>query len=108
MLYYVHMDELEQNNGKQYYLWRAVDQDGDVVDVYLQFKRDGATAKRLFKRLLKSHGGEPRKIVTDKLRSYDVAHRELVPDAIHATRTRERAMRRFKSPKHAQRFLGVH
>ena len=56
-------------NGKQHYLWRAVDQDGEVVDVYLQAKRDGAAAKRFFKRLLRSHGSEPRKIVTDKLRS---------------------------------------
>jgi putative transposase len=60
-------------NGKQHYLWRAVDQDGDVVDVYLQAKRDGAAARRFFKRLLRSSGGEPRKIVTDKLRSYPVA-----------------------------------
>ena len=52
-------------NGKQHYLWRAVDQDGEVVDVYLQAKRDGAAAKRFFKRLLRSHGGEPRKIVTE-------------------------------------------
>ena len=57
-------------NGKQHYLWRAVDQDGEVVDVYLQAKRDGATAKRFFKRLLRTHGSEPRKIVTDKLASY--------------------------------------
>ena len=64
-------------NGKQHYLWRAVDQDAEVVDVYLQAKRDGAAAKRFFKRLLGSHGGEPRKIVTDKLRSYGVAHRYL-------------------------------
>ncbi len=99
-------------NGKQHYLWRAVDQDGEVVDVYLQAKRDGAAAKRFFKRLLRSHGGEPRKIVTDKLRSYGVAHRELIPEAIHdtyqyannraelshqSTRERERGMRRFKS-----------
>ena len=110
-------------NGVLHYLWRAVDQDGDVVDVYLQSKRDGATAKRFFKRLLKSHGGEPRRIVTDKLRSYNVAHRELIPDAIHdtsqyannraelshqPTRVRERGMRRFKTVKQAQRFLGVH
>ncbi|MFT7532632.1 MAG: putative transposase, partial [Gammaproteobacteria bacterium] len=47
--------------------------------------RDGTAAKRFFKRLLRSHGGEPRKIVTDKLRSYDVAHRELIPDVIHDT-----------------------
>jgi putative transposase len=94
-----------------------------VVDVLLQAKRDGAAAKRFFKRLLRSHGGEPRKIVTDKLRSYGVAHRELIPEVIHstkqyennraeqsheATRVRERGMRKFKSVKQAQRFLGVH
>ena len=110
-------------NGKQHYLWRAVDQDGEVVDVYPQAKRDGAAAKRFFKRLLRSHGGEPRKIVTDKLRSYGVAHRELMPDVIHSTkqyennraeqshemtRVREREMRRFKSVGQAQRFLVTH
>ena len=110
-------------NGKQHYLWRAVDQDGEVVDVYLQTKRDGATAKRFFKRLLRSHGDEPRKIVTDKLRSYGVAHRELIPETIHstkryeniraeqsheATRVRERGMRKFKSVVQAQRFVTVH
>jgi len=81
--------------GKQYYLWRAVDQDGEVVDVFLQKRRDGKAAKRFFKRLLKNHKGEPRKIVTDKLRSYGVAHREL-------------GMRRFKSAYQAQRFLSAH
>jgi putative transposase len=110
-------------NGKQHYLWRAVDQDGEVVDVYLQTKRDGVAAKRFFKRLLRSHGEEPRKIVTDKLRSYGVAHRELMPETIHSTkqyennraeqshettRVRERGMRRFKSMKQAQRFLSGH
>jgi len=109
--------------GKQQYLWRAVDQDGEVVDVFLQTRRDGKAAKQFFKRLLKAHHGEPRKIVTDKLRSYGVAHRELVPEAIHdtsryannraelshqPTRVRERCMRRFKSAGQAQRFLGVH
>jgi putative transposase len=74
-----------QINGKQHYLSRAVDQNGEVVDVYLQAKRYGAAAKRFFKRLLISHGGEPRKIVTDKLRSYGVAHRELIPETIHST-----------------------
>jgi putative transposase len=59
-----------------------VDQDCEVVDVYLQAKRDGAIAKRFFRRLLRNHGGEPRKIVTDVLRSYGVAHRELIPEAI--------------------------
>ena len=110
-------------NGKLHYLWRAVDQDGEVVDVYLQAKRDGSAAKRFFRRLLRSHGGEPRKIVTDKLRSYGVAHRELIPDTIHsteqcennrpeqsheATRVRERGMRKFKSTSQAQSFLGTH
>ena len=109
--------------GKQHYLWRAVDQDGEVVDVFLQAKRDGAAAKRFFKRLLKSHGGEPRKIVTDKLRSYGVAHRELIPETVHdtsqyannraeqshePTRVRERGMRRFKSMKQAQIFVTAH
>ena len=110
-------------NGKQHYLWRAVDQDGEVVDVHLQAKRDGAPAKRFFRRLLRSHGGEPRKIVTDKLRSYDVAHRKLILSTVHstkqygnnraeqsheATRVRERGMRRFKSVRQAQRFLDAH
>jgi len=71
--------------GRQHYLWRAVDQDGDVVDVLLQHRRDGKAAKRFFKRLLRASGSEPRRIVTDKLRSYGVAHRELIPDAIHDT-----------------------
>ena len=110
-------------NGQQHYLWRAVDQDGEVVDVYLQKKRDGAAAKRFFKRLLRSHGTELRKIVTDKLRSYGAAHRELIPEVIHstqqyennraeqsheATRVRERGMRKFKSMKQAQRFVTAH
>jgi len=110
-------------NGKQHYLWRAVDQDGEVVDVYLQAKRDGAAAKRFFRRLLRSRGSEPRKIVTDKLRSYGVAHRELIPDTFHdtsqyannraeqsheLTRVRERGMRKFKSVKQAQGFVSAH
>ena len=76
-------------NGKQHYLWRAVDQDGEVVDVYLQTKRDGNSAKRFFKRLLRSHGSESRKILTDKLRSYGVAHWELILDTIHSTKQYE-------------------
>ncbi len=62
-----------------------MDQDGEVVDVFLQSRRDGAAAKRCFKRLIRNRGSEPRKIVTDKLRSDGVAHRELIPEAIHAT-----------------------
>jgi putative transposase len=110
-------------NGKQHYLWRAVDQDSEVVDVYLQARRDGAAAKRFFKRLIRKHGEEPRKIVTDKLRSYGVAHRELLPETVHrtkqyennrveqsheVTRVRERGMRKFKSIKQAQRFVTAH
>ena len=71
--------------GVQQYLWRAVDQDGEIVDVFLQKQRSSKAAKRFFKRLLKTHPGELRKIVTDKLRSYSVAHRDLVLDVIHDT-----------------------
>lgn len=71
--------------GKQHYLWRAVDQDGEVIDVFLQTRRDGKAAKRFFKRLVKKHRGGPRTVVTDKLRSYGVAHRELIPDTVHDT-----------------------
>ena len=118
-------------NGVQHYLWRAVDQDsvplcigyGEIVDIYLQKRRNARAAKRFFKRLIRNHGAEPRKIVTDKLGSYRVAHRELIPDTIHETaqyannlselshqptRVRERVMRRFKSTNHAQRFLESH
>jgi len=109
--------------GQQHYLWRAVDQDGEVVDVFLQARRDGKAAKRFLMRLIKKHRSEPRKIVTDKLRSYGVAHRELIPETIHdtsqyannrtelshqPTRVRERSMRRFKSTQQSQRFLSVH
>ena len=66
-------------------MWRAVVQDGEIVDVFLQRRRDGNAAKRFFKRLLKTHRNEPRKIVTDKLRSYGVAHRALIPDTIYDT-----------------------
>ena len=94
-----------------------------MVDVFLQKRRDGKAAKCFFKRLLKKHQGEPRKIVTDKLRSYNVAHRELISGTIHdtsqyaknrcelshePTRVRERGMRKFKSTHQAQRFLGTH
>jgi putative transposase len=71
--------------GKQHYLWRAVDQDGEVVDVFLQKRRDGKAAKRFLERLMRRHKGEPRRIVTDKLRSYGAAHRDLLPEAIQDT-----------------------
>lgn len=107
--------------GEQRYLWRAVDQDGEVVDVLLQERRDANAAKCFIKRLLDQ--GEPRKIVSDRLGSYAVARRELIPDSIHdtsryannraelshqPTRVRERGLRRFKSMLQAQRFVGVH
>ncbi len=110
-------------NGKQHYLWRAVDQDGEIVDVFLQRRRDGTSAKRFFKRLLKTHRDEPRRVVTERPRSYGVAHRALIPETIHVTsryannraelshqptRVRERVMRRFKSMQQGQRFLAVH
>lgn len=109
--------------GKQHYLWRAVDQGGEVVDVFLQKRRDGEAANQFFKRLLRKHKSEPSKIVTNKLRSYRVAHRKLIPESIHdtsqyannrcelshePTRARERGMSKFKSMHQAQCFLSVH
>lgn len=109
--------------GRRHYLWRAVDQDGDVVDVCRQARRDAEAARRFFRRLLRSHGTSPRKIVTDNLGRYGVARRALMPETIHITdryannraelshqptRTRERGMRRFSSPEQAQRFLSAH
>jgi putative transposase len=110
-------------NGKRHYLWRVVDQDGEVVDIFLQARRNGAAAKRFFRRLVRSSGTQPRNIVTDKLRSYPVAQREVMPDTIHSTQqyennraeqshestgVRERGMRKFKSVRQAQRFLRTH
>ena len=101
----------------------AFDKSTGSVGVLLQRRRDGKAAKRFFKHLLRASGSKPRRIVTDKLRSYGVAHRELIPDTIHdtsqyannraelshqPTRVRERGMRRFKSMYQAQRFLSTH
>ena len=110
-------------NGKRHYLWRAVDQDGDVLDILVQKRRDKQAAKRFFRKLLKGLRYAPRRIVTDKLRSYGAARKEVLPDVIHdsdkwqnnraenshqPTRQRERQMRRFKPPGQAQRFLSAH
>jgi putative transposase len=119
-----HMDEVFiRIQGVQRYLWRAVDQDGVVLDVLVQARRDAQGAKRFFKRLLTGVDYEPRVIVTDKLRSYGVAQRQLLPHVEHRqsrclnnraenshrpTRRRERQMQRFKSPQHAQTFLSAH
>lgn len=108
---------------KQYYFWRAVDQDGDVVDVLLQTKRDEKAAKRFFKRILKSYNSDLRQLTTDKLRSDNVTHRELAFGLMHTsdrygnnraeqshqvTRVRERGMQKLKSIQQANRFLSAH
>ena len=109
-------------NGAQHYLWRAVDQDGEVLDILVQSRRNKKAAKRFFRKLLKGQGSVPRMITTDKLKSYAAAKQELMPSVEHRqdkglnnraenshqpTRERERRMRRFKSAKHVQRFLSV-
>ena len=119
-----HLDEVFiRINGQQHYLWRAVDQDGDVIDILVQSRRDQRAAERFFRRLLRSQGKKPFRIITDKLRSYSSAVREILPGVNHATerhannrvevshqatRQRERYMRRFKSVGQAQRFLSLH
>jgi len=110
-------------NGQRQYLWRAVDQDGDLIDLLVQPRRDGRAARRFFRKLLRSQRQEPSRLVTDKLGSYRVAHRDVMPMVRHdtsqyannraevshqPTRQRERQMRGFTSPAHAQRFLHVH
>ena len=81
-----HLDELFVNiHGKRQYLWRAVDQDGDVIDILVQPRRDRRAAERFFRRLLKGQGGEPRRLVTDKLRSYGAARRDTMPSVRHDT-----------------------
>ena len=110
-------------NGKRQYLWRAVDDNGDMLDILVQSRRDKRAAKRFFRKLLKGTGEVPTMIVTDKLASYGAARREVMPSVIHETgrwmnnraelshqpaRQRERQMRRFKSPGQAQRFLAAH
>ena len=119
-----YLDELFlQIQGRRQYLWRAVDEDGDVLDILVQSRRDRRAALRFFRKLLKGQGCVPRRLVTDKLRSYPAACRTVMPSAVHCTdqfannrtevshqptRQRERQMRRFKSAAHAQRFLSVH
>ena len=105
------------------YLWRAVDQNGVVLDILVQSRRSAKAAKRLFCKLLKGLQYVPRVLVTDKLRSYAAAKREVLPGVEHRqsrylnnraevshqpTRRRERQMQRLKSARHAQRFLSAH
>ncbi len=108
--------------GKTQYVWRAVDQDGNVLDILVQSRRNKAAAKKFFRKLLKGCQYVPRVLITDKLGSYEAAKQEVMPRVEHRrhrrlnnraenshqpTRQRERAMRRFKSPGHAQRFLAA-
>jgi len=108
--------------GKTHYLWRAVDQHGTVLDILVQSRRNAAAAKKFFRRLLTGLRYVPRVVITDKLRSYGVAHRVVMPSVEHRcskylnnraenshqpTRQRERAMKGFTSPGHAQRFLSA-
>jgi len=109
--------------GERRYLWRAVDQDGDVLDVLVQKRKDKQAAARFFKKLMKRQERSAREIVTDKLPSYAAAKKVVMPTSMHRheryannraevshehTRAQERQMRRFKSPGQAQRFLAVH
>src|SRR3982750_1348062 len=119
-----HLDEVcLMIAGKKHWLWRAVDQDGVVLDVLVQRRRDKRAAKRLLRKLLKKQGRVPRVMVTDKLASYGAAKGEVMPSVEHRrhkslnnraenshqpTRRRERQMKRFKSPGQAQRFLSAH
>ena len=119
-----HLDEVVISiAGKKHWLWRAVDQDGFVLDILVQSRCDKKAAKRLFRKLLRKQGRTPRVLVTDKLKSYAAAKREIMPGVEHRqhkglnnraenshqpTRRRERIMKRFKSPRQVQRFLSVH
>ena len=118
-----YMDEVVLTiRGKQHYLWRAVDQDGNVLDILVQSRRNKKAAKRFFRKLLKGLTYVPRVIITDKLKSYAAAKRDILPGVEHRqhkrlnnraknshqpTRLREKKMRRFKSAKQAQRFLSA-
>jgi putative transposase len=119
-----HLDEVFIGiNGAQHYLRRAVDQEGNVLDILVQSRRDKAAATKFFRKLLKDLAYVPRVVITDKLPSYGAAKREVLPSVAHRqhkrlnnraenshqpTRERERRMRRFKSPGHAQRFLAAY
>jgi putative transposase len=81
-----HLDELFVTiQGQRQYLWRAVDQDGDVIDILVQPRRDRRAAERFFRRLLQGQGCEPRRLVTDLLRSYGAARRNTMPSVVHDT-----------------------
>jgi putative transposase len=118
-----HLDEVFLTiHGKRYYLWRAVDQDDNVLDILVQSRRNCKAAKKFFRKLLKGLHDVPRVVITDKLKSYGAAKREILPGVEHRqsrylnnrcenshrpTRQRERRMQGFKSAAHAQRFLSA-
>ncbi|MEV0695984.1 IS6 family transposase [Streptomyces sp. NPDC050388] len=118
-----HLDEVFiKINSELTYLWRAVDQHGTVLDILVQNRRDKAAARRFFRKLLKKTRSVPRVVVTDKLRSYGAAHREVMPSVEHrshkglnnraenshqSTRQRERALKGFRSVGGARRFLAA-
>ncbi len=119
-----HLDEVFiAINGATQYLWRAVDQDGNVLDILVQSRRNKQAARKFFRRRLKGLAYVPRVLITDKLASYSAAARDVLPGVAHRrhkglnkraenahqpTRERERRMRRFKSPGHAQRSLAAY
>jgi putative transposase len=118
------MDEVfVRIQGKQHYLWRAVDQDGNILDILVQSRRNAKAAKRFFRKLLKGLQYVPRVIVTDQLKSYGAAKKMILPGVEHRqsrylnnraenshrpTRKRERHMQRFKAARQAQRFLSAY
>lgn len=118
-----HLDEVFLKiNDRLHYLWRAVDQDGDLLDILVQNYRDKKAAKKFFRKLLKGLRYVPRVLITDRLRSYSAAKAEVVPgvercrdkgqnnraeNSHQPTSLQERVMRRFKSAGHAQRFLSA-
>jgi putative transposase len=119
-----HLDEVFLSiSGERHYLWRAVDQDGTVLDILVQRRRNKTAAKKFFRKLLKRCQYVPRVIITDKLKSYGAAKQEILPGVEHRqhrylnnraenshqpTRQRERRLQGFKSPGHAQRFLSAY
>ncbi len=118
-----HLDEVVITIGsRKYWLWRAVDQDGYVLDEIVQTRRNTKAAKRLLTRLLKKQGLAPKRMITDKLGSYAAARRQIMPSVEHRShkglnnraenshlpiRKRERTMQGFRSPGNLQRFISV-
>lgn len=119
-----HLDEVVLTiKGKHHYLWRAVDQNSQVLDILIQSRRNRQAAKRFLRKLLKGLRYAPRVLITDKLKSYAAAKKQIMPGVEHRqhkglnnraelshqpTRQRERQMRRFKSAGQGQRFLSAH